>query len=91
MVNNYARTGDGYGFYVFEAYNDSVPGGPYSLFSGNVATANGSSGDPGFYDEYSVGATWSKNVANYNNDGRVRLLRSVAGDGHGQQREPERR
>jgi len=68
MVNNYARTGDGFGFYVYEAYTDSVPGGPYSLFTGNVATANGSSFDPGFYDEYSVGATWSKNVANYNND-----------------------
>jgi len=68
MVNNYARTGNGIGFYVYYAYNDTVPGGPYSLFSGNVATANGSSFDPGFSDHYSVGATWSKNVANYNND-----------------------
>jgi len=67
MVNNYARTGNGYGFFVFEAYNASVPGGPYSLFSGNVATANGSADDPAFYDEYSVGATWSKNVSNSNN------------------------
>ncbi len=66
MVNNYARTGNGVGFAVLGAYSDSVPGGPYSLFSGNVATANGSSDAPGFFDEYSVGATWSKNVANYN-------------------------
>ena len=67
MVNNYARTGNAYGFQIEDAYNSSVPGGPYTLMSGNVATANGSTyNDPGFSDDYSVGATWSKNVADYN-------------------------
>jgi hypothetical protein len=66
MVNNVARLGFSTGIHVYHAYNDSVPGGPYSLFSGNSAIADGTDGGPGFSDEYSVGATWTGNVAKYN-------------------------
>jgi len=63
MVNNYARLGYSYGFYVYEAYSDNVSGPPYSYFAGNNAIANGTDGSPGFYDYYSVGSTWTGNYA----------------------------
>ncbi len=63
MVNNYARLGYDEGFYVREAYSDSVSGPPYSTFAGNNAIANGTDGSAGFYDYYSVGSTWSANNA----------------------------
>ena len=72
MTNNYAREGCGSGFVILEAYTDSVPGPPYSMITGNHATANGGgidcSGDwAGFYSTYLVGATFSNNTAYQNN------------------------
>ncbi len=72
MTNNYAREGCGSGFVILEAYTDSVPGPPYSMVTGNHATANGGgidcSGDwAGFYTTYMVGGTFSNNVAYQNN------------------------
>ena len=72
MTNNYAREGCGSGFVILEAYTDSVPGPPYSMITGNHATANGGgidcSGDwAGFYTTYLVGGTFSNNVAYQNN------------------------
>ncbi len=66
MVNNIARLGYSAGFYINAAYTDSVSGPPYSMFAGNSAIANGTDGSPGFYDGYSVGSTWTGNVAKYN-------------------------
>ncbi len=66
MVNNIARLGYSTGFNISGAYNSSVPGGPYSLFAGNSAIADGTDGSPGFYDFYSVGSTWTGNVSKYN-------------------------
>jgi hypothetical protein len=66
MVNNVARLGYSAGFYIRSAYTESVSGPPYSLFVGNSSIANGTDGAPGFYDSYSVGATWKGNVAKYN-------------------------
>ncbi len=50
MVNNIARLGYSTGFYICGAYSDSVSGPPYSLFAGNSAIANGTDGNPGFWD-----------------------------------------
>ncbi len=50
MVNNIARLGHSTGFYICGAYSDSVSGPPYSLFAGNSAIANGTDGNPGFWD-----------------------------------------
>jgi len=72
MTNNYARNGCGTGFLILQAYTDSVPGPPYSMVTGNHATANGGgidcSGDwAGFYVNYMVGGTFSQNTAYQNN------------------------
>ena len=72
MTNNYAREGCGSGFVILEAYTDSVPGPPYSMVTGNHATANGGGIDctgawAGFYTTYMVGGTFSNNTAYQNN------------------------
>src|SRR4051794_21928075 len=52
------------GFFLYHAYNGSSPGkSPFTSVTGNTATYNGTDG---FVDEYSIGATYASNHANYN-------------------------
>ncbi|HLX31237.1 MAG TPA: right-handed parallel beta-helix repeat-containing protein [Gaiellaceae bacterium] len=63
MTNNYSRLSS-WGYYVEDAYNDDSYAATRSMFSGNSATYN----DYGYYDDYSVLATWSDNTAYGSND-----------------------
>jgi hypothetical protein len=67
LTDNVASDNDGYGFYVYECYGDTTTWAPGSgsMISGNRAINNG---DYGFYDYYSVNATWMYNVSNRNGE-----------------------
>jgi parallel beta-helix repeat protein len=65
-TGNTAKYNNDYGFYIYECYDESnMNSGQTTLISGNKALDNGDDAY-GFYDYYSIYATWSGNVAKRN-------------------------
>jgi hypothetical protein len=70
VVNNTVINPTTYGVYVYDCYNSATYTAPWTVVSGNKAIGGPDSGSAyGFYDYYSLNATYSNNVAKGLDDG----------------------